>query len=190
MENLTSLPLRQVPYESFIEVDSVFSPEECSFLIKKIKDNVSISTVDGGFVNKEIRSSKSFFIDRGGEFEWVFERVWHYMRLVNLEFYNFDLACFREGIQFSQYDAGDFYNWHKDYGPLNFSTRKLSGVINLSSPEEYSGGELELFRVLKQPQKSQGNLIVFPSFEQHRVNNIVSGTRYSLTTWISGNCFR
>jgi PKHD-type hydroxylase len=190
MNNLTCLPLRQVFYERVIELHGVFSKDECQQIISTLKDSAQTSTIDGGMINKDIRSSSSTFIQRGGEFEWIFERLWYHMRIANLEFYNFDLSCFGEGTQFAKYSPEDFYDWHQDYGPLNFSNRKLSGVVNLSSPDEYSGGELEIFNLKRPLTKEQGSIIIFPSFEQHRVNKINSGARYSLTTWISGNCFR
>ena len=65
-------------------------------------------------------------------------------------------------------------------------------VVQLTDPEEYEGGELELclggepFVV----PKEQGTLITFPSYNLHRVRPTIEGTRHSLVGWVTGRPFR
>jgi len=98
-----------------------------------------------------------------------------------------------ESMQFTTYHSQrkGHYNWHTDvfWESNNVMDRKLSMVIQLTRPEEYQGGELEL-DVLHGPDKDrlkeQGTVIVFPSFVQHRVLPVFAGTRHSLVVWKKG----
>jgi len=38
--------------------------------------------------------------------------------------------------------------------------------------------------------KSQGSLVIFPSFVQHRVKPVTKGTRYSLVIWSLGQPYK
>lgn len=108
--------------------------------------------------------------------------------------WNFNLnAC--EKIQIGKYsgDTKGFYDWHTDAGlraDEHGLLRKLSVSILLSNPKDFGGGEFELKNRNKQPQLKQGSILVFPSFLEHRVTPVVSGTRYSAVTWVSGPAFR
>jgi PKHD-type hydroxylase len=77
--------------------------------------------------------------------------------------------------------------------------RKLSTTINLNLPGEYEGGNLKFdFGPHSEGERyhecieirPQGSIIVFPSFIEHQVTPVKSGTRYSLVLWSLGNPFR
>jgi predicted 2-oxoglutarate/Fe(II)-dependent dioxygenase YbiX len=89
--------------------------------------------------------------------------------------------------------------WHEDYSALKYSEgeeyrahydghtatgRSISALVYLNS--NFDGGELEFvnFGIKIKPQP--GMLILFPSnfAYQHIAHPIVSGTKYSLVTWI------
>jgi len=68
-------------------------------------------------------------------------------------------------------------------------------VCQLSSPEEYEGGEFEMQPLhLNAPAqehlRTQGTVLVFPSFVVHKVNPITKGTRHSLVAWMEGPKWR
>ena len=73
--------------------------------------------------------------------------------------------------------------------------RKISMTLNLTDPKGYEGGNLKFdlgphakgdrFKVCND-SRSQGSLVVFPSFTYHCVTPVTSGTRYSLVLWLSG----
>lgn len=114
--------------------------------------------------------------------------------------YGFDLDYSTVNIQFTRYQKDDFYEWHVDDDLLNthiktHSTRKLSMSMPLNVGE-YEGGEIEIkisasenAKIRKIPVEP-GNVIVFPSFLEHRVLPVTSNTRYSLVAWISGPPWR
>ena len=69
------------------------------------------------------------------------------------------------------------------------STRKLSLVVQLTDPCQYSGGELVVFPD-EHASRAIGSVTFFPSFLTHRVTHVSSGTRYSLVAWTTGEPFR
>lgn len=74
--------------------------------------------------------------------------------------------------------------------------RKISMTVNLNAPGEYEGGNLKFdfgMHTEKEARfheceeiRPQGSIIVFPSFLDHCVTPILSGTRYSLVLWSLG----
>ena len=95
-----------------------------------------------------------------------------------------------EKIQMSRYQAGGHYNWHMDSkAPINNEQRKLSIVMLLN--DNFAGGGLEIESHRgENVLKSQGDIVVFPSFLQHRVLPVTDGTRFTAVSWAYGPTFR
>ena len=96
--------------------------------------------------------------------------------------------------QITRYEEGSFYDWHQDsfyHAQRTVHERKISAILQLSKPEDYEGGELQLFNGQNDPEilpiKDQGSVIVFRSEEWHRVTKLIKGTRYSLVFWSVGD---
>ncbi len=129
--------------------------------------------------------------------EWTDLRakVEYYLRYANTMAFGFDLFMLRE-IQFTEYNASDegHYDWHEDLAWVSTMPyhRKLSVVIQLTDPSEYTGGNLELAQEPPDSEelRQRGTVIVFPSFLRHRVTPMTAGKRYSLVAWIDGPKFR
>ena len=70
--------------------------------------------------------------------------------------------------------------------------RKLSVSVQLSEPEKYKGGDLIIYEGVDETiaKKFIGSITVFPSFMEHEVRPVTSGTRYSLVGWITGKEFK
>lgn len=62
----------------------------------------------------------------------------------------------------------------------------LSASVQLSAPEDYTGGELELAG-LGHAAADQGAMVIFPSYMLHKVHPVRSGTRLSLVMWFLGS---
>ena len=154
---------------------------------------------------KNIRDSFVSFLD-----EWWIQRILKgYLIHANREAqWNFDIDL-TEKMQFTRYAHNQYYHWHRDgwHQPynnpktpdLNGRIRKLSMVVQLSDPNDYTGGELEFgwaepskkLKIMKVPEfKFKGSVIVFPSFIFHRVRPVLSGIRYSLVLWSVGAPFK
>ena len=114
----------------------------------------------------------------------------NYFRSLNSQFYNYDLKNFFE-FQLIKYDVGGNYHWHCDYGisPKRGMSRKLSMSIQLTPPEEYEGGELQVVdyanHTLMIPGEI-GTVIVFDSKLPHKVWPVTWGQRISLVGWANG----
>jgi PKHD-type hydroxylase len=126
--------------------------------------------------------------------DWVFRRVTDIVLNLNEKFFKFDLFGLNEGFQFTNYEApSGKYGKHVDRG-TNILVRKLSISIQLTDPEEYEGGELKLYDGGEEEgtlmYKTQGTLIMFPSYVLHEVMPVTKGTRNSLVTWVTGKQFK
>ena len=123
--------------------------------------------------------------------EWLLQRIWSVMSEVNERFFGFQLEG-TEMLQYTVYREGDYYKWHIDKGRETRKRRKLSMTIQLSHPEEYDGGDLELqpgLGVVQMP-KDFGRVIAFPSWVLHQVTPVSRGTRRSLVVWAHGEPFQ
>lgn len=102
-----------------------------------------------------------------------------------------------------RYAPGDHFTWHMDNAidAPPFATRKLSFTLQLSDPDDYDGGDLEIapwagsFGAHEDPARralarGRGTLIVFPSLLTHRVSPVLRGVRQALVGWLHGPHFR
>lgn len=175
---------------------NAFTPEEITKIIQ-IGENLPMKkgTTVGSDETEEVstyRISEVSWIDETEETSWIYEKIANYAKIANKEMWNFDIWNFQDPLQFTKYEGnGGHYDWHADLGP-GISNRKLSCVLQLSSPEEYDGGVLQMNpggNIIEVP-KSLGTICFFPSFLLHRVTPLSSGVRKSLVTWLCGANFR
>ena len=90
-----------------------------------------------------------------------------------------------------RYEPGDFFDWHMDLGSGKIAGRKITTLIQLSSPKDYDGGELELF--CNDPHtagRARGTLMIYPSYIMHRVTELTRGVRFSMGGEVIGTPFR
>ena len=115
-------------------------------------------------------------------------------------------------MQYTRYAKGMFYGWHNDaglstqYKPVANGNRmeglgqdfvneniemvrKLSFSLQLSHPDDYEGGNVQL---LDEAGKSyitprqRGTIVLFDSRTQHRVLKVTKGVRKSIVGWTVG----
>jgi PKHD-type hydroxylase len=146
-----------------------------------------------GELNPDIRKSEVSWIENSNESQWLYDKIGWIVRRLNGQFFNFDLSGFSEPFQYTTYyRGGDHYGWHIDKGMIEQTPRKLSIVIQLSNPDEYEGGDLEIQtgdKPLKM-ERAKGLVVAFPSWILHRVTPVTAGTRRSLVVWTGGPSFR
>lgn len=181
-------------YKNFVFRESVFSAEECQrIILYGLKNKLEGATVTEAAPDlHKIRKARVAWLAYDPEIAWVFDRLESEVRKINQKHYKFKLAGFYESLQFTEYLAPDsHYTWHIDFDAGAASLRKLSIVIQLSPPEDYEGGNLEIFdEFVKSVPKKQGALVCFPSFVQHCVTPVTKGKRYTLVVWVSGDPFQ
>ena len=128
-----------------------------------------------------------------------------------------------ENLQYTKYSEGQYYNWHNDAGisnyykpqyvgnsgnfdddPNNLQTtdflkascelvRKLSFTLQLSDPDEYEGGNVQLIDDSGKSYiapRQRGTIILFDSRTQHRVIKVKKGVRKSIVGWVLGPRWR
>lgn len=173
--------------------NNAFSKEECQTIVNIAKDKGLIKGTTKR-VTKDVRKSKISWLYPVDSMDWVFRRVTNITLNLNENFFKFDLFGLNEGFQFTNYEApSDKYGKHVDRA-MNMPVRKLSISIQLTDPEEYEGGELKLYdgddKEAQVMDKTQGTLIMFPSYVLHEVMPITKGERNSLVTWVTGKQFK
>jgi len=174
--------------------NNAFSKEECQTIINIAKDKGLIKGSTKGGDIKDVRDSKISWLYPVDGMDWVFRRVTDITLNLNERFFKFDLFGLNEGFQFTNYEApSGKYGKHVDRS-MNMPVRKLSISIQLTNPEEYEGGELKLYDGDDEEgivmDKTQGTLIIFPSYVLHEVMPMNKGERNSLVTWITGKQFK
>ncbi len=169
-----------------------FSPEECKEVIRlgeKLPDKAAL-TGDGGsktsYTSRKARVRQMLPID---EYDWIFGKL----ELIISKFkdrFKFELTGFYEGGQLYHYPEGGFLNWHMDIGLGVMSNRKLAISLQLSSGDEYEGGDLEFEDSTQSAPRELGTVIVFPAYMRHRVTTITKGHRDCFVSWVHGPPFR
>lgn len=186
-------PNRSIDQTNYYWFDKVFSSEELEW-IDNLQNlyNYQPGTVVGGDGIKDVRKSKIKWIYYDETSAWVYDAIYTMVLEAN-QVYNFDVHSIIDAIQYTEYyGGGGHYGWHMDIGPGNINHRKISITIQLSNPDEYTGGDLELWTgqgQVKAP-RSQGCAVLFPSFMLHRVTPVESGTRKSLVLWVGGGSYK
>lgn len=182
--------------EPFAWWEDAFTEQQLDWLQQKAREateKAQIGGGEGGKVNDKIRRSELNWLNKDPECAWVFERLAHVVASLNADYFGFELTGFGEALQLTNYHEArqGTYTWHQDFGSLGTS-RKLSMVLQLSDPNEYEGGELQIL-TSKEPtsiQKKRGLITVFPAWTLHQVTPVVKGTRQTLVAWISGPAFK
>ena len=159
--------------------EGAFSKEQCKQLIDYGNDQVTVTaTTNKDTVSKIRKSQVAWLYD-----PWVMQMLEPYVDTANREAgWNFQWEPV-QAIQFTKYEKGGHYGWHRDTAipwREDGKIRKLSITVNLN--DDYEGGEFELYwpsSTMKETIKLDcGEVIVFPSILQHRVRPIKSGKRF------------
>jgi PKHD-type hydroxylase len=202
------LAFQSVWYYSDIPEDLVDVIEKD--LSVKFDAEIGDSKLMGDALNKDKRNSKNAWVPTT---HWLGGFMWHYVQRANRENFLYDLRNIDgESMQYTQYGPGEFYSWHNDagitgsYKPQAVGNRvdglandfvnenielvrKLSFVLQLSDPDDYEGGNLQLLdeggKSYIAPRK-RGTVILFDSRTQHRVLPVKSGLRKSIVGWVVG----
>lgn len=175
-------------------VVEAFDAAECERIVALAEpEQAETASLEGDDDIDRVRSSTVTWLASDDTNWWIYERLAELVADAN-ERWGFDLVGFEEELQYTRYDGpGDHYTWHRDGLDGDVSTRKISVVVQLTDPSEYTGARLEFPDDYEEPQNtgaSQGTAVVFPAFEYHRVTPLRTGRRRSLVAWVAGPPFR
>ena len=197
--------------------ENAIPPEICKLIIKKtaekhklVEDQIysSWNNKDDGLNVKrkeKIRNTFSYIT----EDLWVNLFATGWLLEANRQMYNYDLSKYdiENSCQISKYTSNinSFFAPHSDFSGLvnqnnPIHTRKLSLSIQLSSEDDYEGGDLLLYYHQQSTKldgkpvlneflvpKALGTVVVFDSRIVHEVTPIISGTRHALVKWYHGD---
>lgn len=138
--------------------------------------------------NSDVRVSKVRWLTGNKP---INDLLWSYVQEGNRESFGFEVTPY-SNVQYTEYlgSEGGHYDWHVDvhWNQDLAYDRKLSLTVQLSDSSEYEGGDFEFREAQQLPKeaKKKGTVLIFPSYLQHRVAPITSGTRRSLVAWFEG----
>ena len=192
-------------------------PEEVVDLVEKdltenFDNQMDDSRLHGDALNKEKRNSQNAWIPSN---HWVAGFLWHYVCRANKENFLYDLTAIDgESLQYTRYDVGQYYKWHHDagietaYKPIALGNRsepdersqdfintnieyvrKLSFALQLSDPDDYEGGNVQLMDEAGNSYiapRQKGSIMLFDSRTPHRVHKVTRGVRKSIVGWVVG----
>ena len=141
--------------------------------------------------NTDIRETQICFFHPDENSKWLYDKISAISSKANYDLFMEDIE-FMEDIQYTIYDVGCHYDWHVDaYDEYRTWQRKISGVVFLTDPDEYEGGELEII-TNGNPDKSQklkpvkGDVAFFSATHPHKVHPVTKGIRRTLVFWVMG----
>ena len=179
-------------------------------LTEKFDPQMADSRLHGDSLNKEKRNSQNAWIPTQ---HWVGGFIWHYIMRANRENFLYDLRCIDgESMQYTRNEACQFYGWHNDaglaqqYKPVSVGNReqglaqdflnenvemvrKLSFALQLSDPDAYEGGNVQLMDEGGESYicpRQRGCIVLFDSRTPHRVQKVTKGIRKSIVGWTVG----
>lgn len=166
-------------------INNFLSKEECELIIQQntnIELNVGkINSKIGHVVDLKKRNAKIKFIDLSD----VTNRLIKHLNDNEIIKGHILSQTIDKKFQFTKYEEGGHYDWHTDSSPTGDAHRVCSIVIQLN--DTYTGGNLLYMDIDNNEiefKNGIGNLFIFPSSTTHKVTPVLSGTRYSLVSWL------
>jgi PKHD-type hydroxylase len=156
------------------------------------KDVAKVGNSNRQGVAPKHRDSRISWIEPSAETEWLFHILGDAIGQIDRHFHLG--PTFIHPLQLTEYDAS--YEGHfaahvdEGYGVPNPHRRILSMSVQLSEPEAYEGGELQLYPTSLMPvciPKQRGLATFFRSHVIHEVTPVTRGTRKSLVMWASAS---
>ncbi len=178
-------------YPPYVERQGVFSSAECAQIVTlgMAQEALQATIGEARQTVPDVRRATVRWLPFAEGERWLWERLTTVCEEVNAQVYGFDLVGFIDALQLTEYSTGAHYTWHTDLGPGAMSLRKLSLSVQLSCWQTYKGGDLEMHLGTRHEPTTrvQGDVVVFPSFQLHRVCAVSSGTRQALVAWCCGH---
>ena len=178
---------------------SLWREDACDELVKSA---LELPAEEGKVAATGLNSSKRRctvrWLHSSPQWQMLFNEVTLMFHQSNHHNFGFDVNFVPE-IQFTEYDESNngTFDWHEDVNWMDPrpTHRKLSMSIQLSSGDDYKGGDLTFGEdIINAPPadllRQKGSVVVFPSFVKHCVTPVTKGKRYSLVAWMEGPQFR
>jgi PKHD-type hydroxylase len=172
-------------------IESQFlTKEECNIILNFSLENLMLTPSKVIYNDVEeingVRKSNQVFFSYYKQFPFLLEKISKLLnKYINVK--GFDLDFEHSEFEFTEYNVGNHFNWHKDiYGEeITNYDRYCSLVIQLNN--DYEEGNLQIKGNQNETltvENGTGNLILFLSNIQHRMLPVKSGVRYTLVNWV------
>tara|TARA_R100001015_G_scaffold18186_1_gene10897 strand:+ start:523 stop:1140 length:618 start_codon:yes stop_codon:yes gene_type:complete len=195
-----------------IQIPNFFSSEKCDEIVKDIMESEEavvgcVGDEKGSVVLPEIRKTTEWYLrdqplndmrpdKTKKDWGWIQDKMSTMVDIVNKDVFKFDITGNHDELKMIEYQKGGFYGWHTDFNAGYCSVRKLVGIVQLTDPDEYEGGEVQFGIQDKDTKdwysmnKLKGSLTIFPTFLCHNVVPVNKGKRYVLQELFVGDHFR
>lgn len=151
----------------------IFSADECS----------KIMNCKSTFSNKADNSPVNI-VDDIEDNKWIIDRIQNTLLKINKFNYRFKDVELYDRVGIKTYEIGDGYKWHTD----GIDLRRLTTVTFLNN--NYTGGDLRIFCGEEVVIKNNiGVLVAFPSWYFHQADEVLSGERKVLVSFLKGQKF-
>ena len=130
------------------------------------------------------------------DWKWLQDKMFQMANIVNDSVFHFDIDGCDDELKLIEYQKGGFYGWHTDFNAGTCSVRKLVGIVQLTDPSEYEGGDVQFGIQDKDTKewytmnKLKGSLTLFPAFLCHNVVPVSKGKRYVIQELFIGDHFK
>jgi predicted 2-oxoglutarate/Fe(II)-dependent dioxygenase YbiX len=178
----------------FYYLDNFYNKKEIYLILKLINQNK--------YLEKDTPAEHSEKICKVTHCQWQYlnnplNKFKNFCYEINKFYFGYDLfpTLDTDRIALTTYESKENgkYSWHRDGSGSSIYDIKLTAIINVSDTK-YTGGNFELFLngIYKEIEflKNPGSIIIFKSHISHRVTEVLTGTRKSLTFWLSGPSFK
>ena len=185
---------------AYVTWENGLSVTECENILKQYENAEYECAEAGESDNREVRKTN---ILRNSSICWLHKdsllvrALFQFIIEANDTSFRYNLLNYEQDkvydtLQLTKYEEAGYYSWHQDSWDVgrNGFNRKLSLTVNLNNPKNYEGGDLEFFDGEASPhnptKRTQGSVVVFDSYDWHRVTPVTKGIRYSLVMWVWG----
>jgi len=195
-----------------IQIPNFLSSEKCDELKKDIMESEQdvigcVGDENGTAIIPEIRKTNEWYLrdqpnndfrpDKPNkDWKWLQDKMFQMANIVNDSVFHFDIDACDDELKLIEYTKGGFYGWHTDFNAGSCSNRKIVGIVQLTDPSEYEGGEVQ-FGIQDKDTKEwysmnqlKGSLTLFPAFLCHNVVPISKGKRYVIQEIFVGDHFK
>jgi len=173
---------------------NVLTHEECKSIQSNLNRDITAGWQDSP-ADGVIKTAKTSIVqwNKAKEYLSTIEDLAH---MTNENYFGFNINRYHNfsAVNYNEYSSEQKqeYGWHADGYKLDKqSDIKLTVIVNIST-ESYTGGKFQLFlnnEMTMDAMNDTGTMIVFPSWIQHRVTPVTSGTRKSISFWLIGPKF-
>ena len=195
----TLLPPHPLPH--FGQMVGVFNDEEIDRIrfFKKILDFTPAKIEGEGEAtdaHQDYRVCDNAMMTVDENTQWLWNKVGDLTASANYDLFLYDIS-YIESISYLVYEGNgeSRYEWHTDINLMGYRKydRKISGIIMLSNPEDYEGGELLVDITgtgnddsITDVKLAKGDVLFFDSNFRHCVKPVTKGTREVLVFWVHG----